>query len=51
MRELDHYEAVAIGPGSVTAVPFMGEHADLAVRGKTGYAVTVDGRTALCVAD
>ncbi len=51
VHEMDDYESHSLADGAVTAVPFFGEHSDLAVRGKTGYAVTLQGRTAVFVAD
>ncbi|MGW5456693.1 MBL fold metallo-hydrolase [Nocardia sp. NPDC003979] len=49
--ELDDYATLALPNGSITALPFLGEHSDLTVRGKTGYAVTLDNSTSVLVAD
>jgi len=51
VREVDEMEAVPVPGGSITGLPFFGEHADLHVRTKMAYAVTLRGRTALLVAD
>jgi hypothetical protein len=49
--EVDDFESVRLTDGSVTGVPFFGEHADLTVRGKTGYAIRLKDRTAVLLAD
>ncbi|WP_433607276.1 MBL fold metallo-hydrolase [Dactylosporangium sp. CA-139114] len=52
VRELDDFESHEIaGGGLLTAVPFFGEHADLPIRGKSGYAVRLQGRTCVMLAD
>ncbi|MFL6332307.1 MAG: MBL fold metallo-hydrolase [Pyrinomonadaceae bacterium] len=50
--ELDEMEAIEIGAGgTLTAVPFFGEHADLNIRSKTAYLVDLGGKRVMCVAD
>jgi L-ascorbate metabolism protein UlaG (beta-lactamase superfamily) len=49
--ELDEMEELAIEGGSITAVPFFGEHGDLNVRSKSAYAVKIDGRSLMFAAD
>jgi L-ascorbate metabolism protein UlaG (beta-lactamase superfamily) len=49
--ELHELESVDVPGGSITAVPFLGEHSDMDIQGKTGYRVALDGRTALFLAD
>ena len=51
VRELDLLEAVDVAGGRITAVPFLGEHADLRVESKTAYAVELDGFKGLFAAD
>ncbi len=51
VRELDVLEALALPGGRVTAVPFLGEHADLRVASKTAYAVELGPLKALFAAD
>lgn len=51
VHELDDFGALPIAGGQVVAVPFEGEHADLTVRGKTGYAVSLGGESFWFLAD
>jgi L-ascorbate metabolism protein UlaG (beta-lactamase superfamily) len=51
VRELAEMEVVPIEGGQITALPFLGEHGDLDIRTKLGYAVTIQGRTVLMLAD
>ena len=51
IREVDETEAVPIPGGSITGLPFLGEHADLHIRTKMAYAVKLRGKTAVLVAD
>lgn len=51
VRELDDFEDLPVPGGTVTAVPFFGEHADLTVRGKSGFSVALGGVTCVMVAD
>jgi L-ascorbate metabolism protein UlaG (beta-lactamase superfamily) len=49
--ELDEFAACPLPDGSVLPVPFLGEHSDLTVRGKSGYGITLGGRSCVFVAD
>jgi L-ascorbate metabolism protein UlaG (beta-lactamase superfamily) len=49
--EVDDFSEVAFPGGSVTATPFLGEHADLDIRGKSTYCVRLGGRTVFVGAD
>jgi L-ascorbate metabolism protein UlaG (beta-lactamase superfamily) len=51
VRELDEIEVVEIPGGTITGLPFFGEHADLNVRTKLAYAITLQGHSAVCAAD
>ncbi|HEY6328599.1 MAG TPA: MBL fold metallo-hydrolase [Blastocatellia bacterium] len=51
VRELDEVESIEVDGGAITGIPFLGEHADMNVRTKLAYAVQLDGKTALFVAD
>jgi L-ascorbate metabolism protein UlaG (beta-lactamase superfamily) len=51
IREIDETEVVRIPGGSITGLPFFGEHADLHIRTKMAYAIELHGKTALLVAD
>jgi L-ascorbate metabolism protein UlaG (beta-lactamase superfamily) len=49
--EMDILENIDLGDGSITALPFLGEHSDLNIRTKTAYCVRIGGRTLLFAAD
>jgi Predicted Zn-dependent hydrolases of the beta-lactamase fold len=49
--ELDDMEALEIEGGTVTAAPFLGEHADLNIRTKTAHLIRLGERTIMCAAD
>lgn len=49
--EIDEIESVMVDGGSITGIPFFGEHADLNIRTKTAYLINLEGRTVLCAAD
>jgi len=49
--EVNDMDTFAVAGGSVTALPFLGEHADLNIRSKSGYAIQLLGKSILCVAD
>jgi L-ascorbate metabolism protein UlaG (beta-lactamase superfamily) len=51
IREIDEMEVVRIPGGSITGLPFFGEHADLNIRTKMAYAIELQGKTTLLVAD
>ena len=51
VREIDEMETVSLPDGFITSLPFFGEHADLNIRTKTAYLITLKGRSVLCVAD
>ena len=51
IREIDETEVVRIPGGSITGLPFLGEHADLHIRTKMAYAIELHGKTSLLVAD
>jgi L-ascorbate metabolism protein UlaG (beta-lactamase superfamily) len=49
--ELDEMESVQVAGGSITGVPFLGEHADLNIRTKLAFLVKIQGQSILCAAD
>ncbi|ATB41108.1 N-acyl-phosphatidylethanolamine-hydrolyzing phospholipase D [Cystobacter fuscus] len=49
--ELEEMDALEIPGGSITGIPFMGEHGDLDIRSKIGHLINLQGRRALCVTD
>lgn len=51
VREIDEMETIAFEGGSITGLPFLGEHGDLNIRCKSTYLVSMAGRTALCTGD
>jgi L-ascorbate metabolism protein UlaG (beta-lactamase superfamily) len=49
--ELRDLEEISFREGSITGVPFLGEHHDLCINSKLGYVIRVDGYSVLAVAD
>jgi L-ascorbate metabolism protein UlaG (beta-lactamase superfamily) len=49
--ELDQMESLELGNGSITALPFLGEHSDLDVRCKAAHLVRIGNRSLLFAAD
>lgn len=49
--EIDELETLDAADGAITGIPFLGEHADLDIRGKSAYWVTLAGRQVLLIAD
>ncbi len=49
--EIDELESIEVEGGSITSLPFLGEHADLNIRSKTAHLVTLKGRSIACAAD
>jgi L-ascorbate metabolism protein UlaG (beta-lactamase superfamily) len=49
--EVDDFSEVAFPGGKVIATPFLGEHADLDIRGKSTYCVQLAGKTVFVGAD
>lgn len=49
--ELDDLESIEWEHGSITAVPFLGEHCDLNIRSKAAYVVRIADRVLLFAAD
>jgi L-ascorbate metabolism protein UlaG (beta-lactamase superfamily) len=51
VTEVDDFAEVEFPGGTVTATPFLGEHADLDIRAKSTYCVKLGGRTVFVGAD
>jgi L-ascorbate metabolism protein UlaG (beta-lactamase superfamily) len=51
VTEVDDFSEVPFPGGQVVATPFLGEHADLDIRGKSTYCVRLGGRTIFVGAD
>ncbi|UXI66218.1 MBL fold metallo-hydrolase [Tahibacter amnicola] len=49
--EMDECDEVAVGGGSITAIPFLGEHGDLDIRSKSAWLVRLEGRKMFFGAD
>jgi amino acid adenylation domain-containing protein len=49
--ELADLDSIEFPSGSVTALPFLGEHCDLDIQSKTSYLVQSNGRSIMCAAD
>ncbi|WP_264530517.1 MBL fold metallo-hydrolase [Flavobacterium sp. N502540] len=49
--ELRDLDKISFKEGSITGVPFLGEHHDLCINSKLGYVIRVDGYSILAVAD
>jgi L-ascorbate metabolism protein UlaG (beta-lactamase superfamily) len=51
VAEMDELETLEVADGSITSLPFFGEHADLAITTKTAYMIHLKERTIVCAAD
>jgi L-ascorbate metabolism protein UlaG (beta-lactamase superfamily) len=51
VHEIDELESIEIAGGSITGLPFLGEHADLNIRTKIAHLVNLKGNSVLCAAD
>lgn len=49
--EIDELETLDIPGGSITGLPFLGEHGDLNIRAKTAHLVHLEGKSLLMAAD
>ena len=49
--EIDELETIEIEGGTLTGVPFLGEHADLDIRTKLAHLVRLEGVSVMCAAD
>jgi Predicted Zn-dependent hydrolases of the beta-lactamase fold len=49
--EIDEMESIKVNGGSITGLPFLGEHGDLNIKTKIGYLITLEGRSVLIGAD
>lgn len=51
VSEIEEMESIEVPGGSITSLPFLGEHADLNIRTKNAYLIKLEGKSALCAAD
>lgn len=49
--EIDEMETIEVAGGSITALPFLGEHADLNIRSKAAHLVRFGEKSIVCAAD
>ena len=49
--EIGEMETIDIAGGTITGIPFMGEHADLNIKTKIAYLVGLGGKKIMCAAD
>lgn len=49
--EIDEMETIDIGKGEIIGLPFTGEHADLNIRTKIAYLISLQGKSILVAAD
>jgi L-ascorbate metabolism protein UlaG (beta-lactamase superfamily) len=49
--ELDEVESLSVDGGTVTGLPFLGEHADLNIRTKMAYHIELKEKSIVCAAD
>lgn len=49
--EIDEMETIPIPGGTLTGIPFFGEHADLNIKTKIAHLVNLNGKSVLCAAD
>ncbi|PRP97403.1 metal-dependent hydrolase [Enhygromyxa salina] len=49
--EVDELESIALAGGELTALPFLGEHADLDISSKAAWHLRLGGFCAVCAAD
>ncbi len=51
VTEIDEMESIPIEGGTITGLPFLGEHADLNISTKIAYLIDLHGKSILCAAD
>lgn len=51
VAEVDEMDMLPVKDGSITAIPFLGEHADLNIRSKSAWFIQLHGKKFLCMAD
>ncbi|HEX8291332.1 MAG TPA: MBL fold metallo-hydrolase [Pyrinomonadaceae bacterium] len=51
VHEVDEMESVEVAGGEIVGLPFLGEHADLNIRSKLAFRVTLLNQTIICAAD
>jgi len=51
VTEIDEMEVIEVEGGTLTGLPFLGEHADLNIRTKMAHLISLQGKSILCAAD
>ena len=51
VREIDELETIEVNGGTITGIPFFGEHGDLNIRSKIAHLIRLDEKSILCAAD
>ena len=51
VKELQPLETLSFAKGSITGLPFMGEHGDLDIQSKLGFRMEIEGTRVLALAD
>lgn len=51
VREICELESIPLPGGAITGLPFLGEHGDMNIIGKLGYAIRDNGASAMFLAD
>jgi len=51
VREIEELQSIEIDGGSITGIPFLGEHADMNVRSKIAYVIKLKDKSIVCAAD
>ena len=49
--EIDELESIEFDGGSITGIPFLGEHGDLAIRSKMAHLIRIQDKAIMCAAD
>jgi L-ascorbate metabolism protein UlaG (beta-lactamase superfamily) len=49
--ELEEFDTLDYERGSITALPFLGEHGDLSITGRAAHLIRIEGNSILCAAD
>lgn len=51
VKEIDEMERIEISNGSITGLPFLGNHGDLNIRSKLAYEIRLQDKSIVCAAD
>ena len=51
VTEIDEMESIKVKGGTITGLPFLGEHGDLNIKTKLAHLITLKGNSILCAAD